>query len=302
MINEERTFADFGYVSGDLSRGSSGKIWITCIVCGEDRIVSKSAFDYHISKGKGTCRKCGFINRGPFNIKYFYAVQDSILNCYVDELRTFSEYGYYSIDLSIGSSKRIYGLCETCGTIRNISYKNYYKYNNKCVKCATLSKPPATGDTKRKISNAVSGRVLSAETKSKIGQSKVGIHRSYDTRMKLSAFNQSIEISEWQGFSNISQYCSKFNDMIREDTRKKYNHKCFICNKHEHENIPKTSDKYRKLSVHHIDKNKMQGCDDAEWALIPVCMQCHMKVHNPKMESYITYIIELEKSKEGYKY
>lgn len=143
---------------------------------------------------------------------------------------------------------------------------------------------------------------MSAKTKLKIGQSKCGIPRTYDTRMKLSAFNQGVEISEWEGFSNISQYCSKFNDTIREEIRKKYDYRCFICNKPECENIPKTLGKHRKLSVHHIDKNKMQGCDDVEWALIPVCMQCHMKVHNPKIESYITYIIELEKSEEGYKY
>lgn len=148
MINEERTFKDFGYVSEDLTKGSNKKIWITCIVCGEDRIVSKSAWSYYISKKKGTCKKCGFINRGPFNIEYFSKVHNSIENYFVDELQTFREYGYYSIDLSRGSSKRIYALCETCRTIRNISYKNYCQYHNRCEKCGALHKSPVTENTK----------------------------------------------------------------------------------------------------------------------------------------------------------
>lgn len=68
---------------------------------------------------------------------------------------------------------------------------------------------------------------------------------------------------------NESGYCYKFNVDCREHNRDKYNRKCFFCDINE-------ADCDRKHSIHHVDYNKNQGCDDTpDWKLIPLCRRCH---------------------------
>ena len=71
----------------------------------------------------------------------------------------------------------------------------------------------------------------------------------------------------WQGGKSYEPYCPKFNDKLKEDIRVAFDHKCFICG---------TSENGRKLSVHHVDYNKGQGCGQ-RWSLVPLCRSCHMK-------------------------
>ena len=66
-----------------------------------------------------------------------------------------------------------------------------------------------------------------------------------------------------------NKYCYKFNEECREQNREKYNRECFFCGKTEEENE-------RKLSSHHADYNKNQGCDKTpDWKLVPLCISCH---------------------------
>ena len=67
---------------------------------------------------------------------------------------------------------------------------------------------------------------------------------------------------------NESGYCYKFDKNCREHNREKYNRMCFFCGIHE-------DDCYRKHSVHHIDYDKNQGCDNIPWKLVPLCDRCH---------------------------
>lgn len=49
-----------------------------------------------------------------------------------------------------------------------------------------------------------------------------------------------------------------------------------LCNKHE-------SELKRRHDVHHIDYNKLQGCEGHQWKLVPLCRSCHTKTnHNRK--------------------
>ena len=88
----------------------------------------------------------------------------------------------------------------------------------------------------------------------------------------------------WQGGKSFFPYCDKFNDRKREEIRNKYGRKCYICHKNEEENITHTG-KIRKLSVHHIDADKGQGCNGKQWKLIPLCLKCH---NNKHMDEAIT--------------
>ena len=95
--------------------------------------------------------------------------------------------------------------------------------------------------------------------------------------------------SNYKNGMTENKYCNKFDESCREHNREKYDRKCFLCGKTESENG-------RHLSVHHEDKNKNQGCDDIDWSLIPLCMNCHGMVHGRDYEelwqSRIVYLLK----------
>lgn len=76
---------------------------------------------------------------------------------------------------------------------------------------------------------------------------------------------------QWQGGISFAPYCPKFDKKRREYIRDKFNRTCILCGKTEEDNG-------KKLSVHHIDYNKMQGCGH-NWGLIPLCSNCHAKTN-----------------------
>ena len=100
----------------------------------------------------------------------------------------------------------------------------------------------------------------------------------------MSAGQQGIPYEEWGGFATENLYCEKFDDACRERIRDRYDRICFVCGKDEEENG-------RRLDVHHIDRNKEQGCDGHEWKLIPLCKSCHSSSHAEPMKSHIEYIL-----------
>lgn len=82
------------------------------------------------------------------------------------------------------------------------------------------------------------------------------------------------------------KYCPKFNESCRESNHEKYRRRCFICNKTEKKNG-------QKLSVHHVDMDKAQGCE-SNWKLVPLCKSCHAKAHNDEMIARLGYILKEE--------
>ena len=118
-----------------------------------------------------------------------------------------------------------------------------------------------------------------------------GKKQSIESCRRISAGHQGISYDEWEGFTTDNPYYYKFNELRRELNREKYDRRCFLCDKSETENIT-TTHKQRKLSVHHIDRNKQQGCDDIPWALVPLCMTCHGSVHNDLWESRIMWLLK----------
>lgn len=110
---------------------------------------------------------------------------------------------------------------------------------------------------------------------------------------KASAAQQGIDYNDWVAFAKDKPYCPAFNEACRESNREKYGRKCFICGLPEAENITKKG-KQVKLSIHHIDLNKNQGCDGHEWRLIPTCMRHHNRViHTPLWIERITYLLRI---------
>jgi len=77
---------------------------------------------------------------------------------------------------------------------------------------------------------------------------------------------------QWKGGISFAPYCPKFNKSKKEEIREKFDRVCFLCGKLEEENNC-------KLSVHHVNYNKGQGCGHS-WSLIPLCSSCHVKTNS----------------------
>lgn len=77
----------------------------------------------------------------------------------------------------------------------------------------------------------------------------------------------------WQGGVSFFPYCPEFNFALKEEIRDKFGRKCFLCPKTEEENG-------KRLAVHHVDGDKMQGCNGKKWFLVPLCSSCHSKTNH----------------------
>ena len=96
----------------------------------------------------------------------------------------------------------------------------------------------------------------------------------------------------WKGGTTYFPYCSKFNKRRKEDVREFFGRKCLACGAEEIE--------FRKrLSVHHVDHDKEQGCNGKPFNLVPLCKNCHAKeiFREEEYKKYINKTLE-----EGFKW
>jgi hypothetical protein len=157
----------------------------------------------------------------------------------INEKRTFEEFGYYSIDLTRGSHKRVYRICNICNAERAIRYDSYNKNEGLCMKCAN-SKIQLSDKTLKKMSKATSGE----------NNPNYGKHHTEKTKQKISATKQEIFIDDWVGYSEL-RYDIKFNTKLKKQVRALTNNCDFLTGKHK-----KICNNGNELDVHHIDYNK----------------------------------------------
>ena len=219
--------------------------------------------------------------------------------------------GYDPEDLKPQSNKRVCVSCDKCGRVR---WLRKSMYRDLCVSCSrktperrkltiemNKNRPPISEETRQKMRNSHLGKHLSEEHKrklsaaskdrtytkernEKLSNSKKGITFTKEHRIKLSCAKQCISPNDWDGFAKEQKYCSKFNNQLKEQIRNKYNRKCFLCDKSEENNG-------QRLSVHHVDLNKDQGCNGYDWKLVPLCQSCHSRCHNDLWQNRIEYLI-----------
>jgi len=103
--------------------------------------------------------------------------------------------------------------------------------------------------------------------------------------------------SNWKGGISFEPYCGKFNELKKEEVRNEYDRLCLNCGKDEKTNG-------RKMSVHHVDYDKEQGCKGKEFNLIPLCIRCNSKVNfNRKYwEEHFKFLVRLYKIKNIWKW
>lgn len=202
----------------------------------------------------------------------------------IDEYWTWKFYGYRSDELSYGSGRLIVARCDGCcqyRVLRNCDYRDLCltcmnKSNQFCNILKGIKKPPRTKEHCDNISKANKCRTITDEW-----------------RRNISVSMQGIPYEEWTGFVANGEYCEKFDETCRERIRAKYGCRCYICDKLQDENMTKTG-RSIKLAVHHVDRNKMQGCNGVQWKLIPLCMTCHNKTHSNTWIARIEYLLNVE--------
>lgn len=233
----------------------------------------------------------------------------------IDEQGTRLLFGYYTIDLTKSNRSPIIVICDKCGNRRKITYSTYNstKYPDLCKSCSSTGKynhrygkPGAmrgkhhTEESKRKISECQIGKKNSfykhqhtkkvhmemSKRNTKENNPNYGVKATREKLIKMSASAQGIPICEWTHFSSKSDYPNEFNETLRIQVRNMYNNRCFTCNN--------TSD--IALSVHHIDRNKL---NNSVQNLIPLCTTCHGKAHTLRYQSIYTYIKLYEKLEDS---
>ena len=138
--------------------------------------------------------------------------------------------------------------------------------------------------TKKKMSGVRKGKKHSKSWTKNISEANKGKKRTDIAKKKMSASHQGIPYEKWEAFACEKKYCPKFDEKCRESNRNKYGRRCFICNKTEKANG-------QKLSVHHVDMQKSQGCE-SNWKLVPLCKHCHATAHNDTIIARLGYIIK----------
>lgn len=128
------------------------------------------------------------------------------------------------------------------------------------------------------------------ETKQQQSSAKKGCSLTNRHRHRISAGLQKIPYDEWEEFAYNQPYCPDFNEECKESNREKYGRCCFLTGLPESENITSTG-KHQKLSVHHVDMDKMQGCDGKRWKLVPLCLKWHSKIHTKMWEARIIWLL-----------
>lgn len=167
---------------------------------------------------------------------------------------------------------------------------------------------PFSEEWKRKIGQAGIGRIKTDETRVKLSQSSKRYYQDEKNRQKqsertkaqwknptyrerMSGKNNCMSRPEvrakvsgkkcwlWKGGVSYEPYCNKFKESLKEEIRAKFGRKCFLCDLPESENG-------ERLSVHHVDYNKSQGCSGLKWGLIALCHDCHTRTSRRRWYYY----------------
>jgi hypothetical protein len=162
------------------------------------------------------------------------------------------------------------------------SGKNHYNYEQH-----------PSEESRKKMKESHLGKTHDVETRNIISQNSLKMWENQDLHKNMSIRISGSGNPMWQGGTSFAPYCPKFNESKKEEIRNKYNRCCILCGKDECNNITKDR-RIIKLTVHHIDYNKLQGCEGHVWKLVPLCLTCHLKT-NANRKFWETKISELVK-------
>jgi len=145
-------------------------------------------------------------------------------------------------------------------------------------------------DVRAKMRAAKIGKSLSEEHKANLSAAQIGRIHSEETKAKISAANTGENhpmygrtgenSTNWKGGTSFLPYCPAFNSQLKESIRDRDSRTCALCGMGEIQNG-------ERLSVHHIDADKMQGCDGKRWHLCALCRSCNSRPDTVEKEFLI---------------
>lgn len=259
MINDEQTLDMFGYESKDLSFGSAKKVIAICEECGKTRVIRFQS--YH-----DLCHSCAMKKRTGKNHQMFgkhhtEETKQKIRDNHADQ--SGENNGMYG---KTGSDHPCFGRKRTI-------------------------------EERKKISDSRTGIVFSKEHLRNMSITQKGRHHTEESKQKI-RLNMNNRVGEnnpnWNGGTSFGEYCPKFNEVVKRNVREKYNNCDFISGLHS-----SICNGGKRLCVHHVDYNKMQGCDGHEWRLIPLSQSNHSRTSGKKLRFFwnrlLIYAIDYDK-------
>ena len=306
MIDESRTLEIYGYTSDELSHGSGKKVVAVCELCGAYRDVR---FGAHSER----CKK-----RARIGIKHSDETKEAMSAARRGVIPT-KEAVKKRADArrKKAPEKAVLERLYTIEEQSTVKISKLYGVNNNVVtrwlreaqipirKAWEGKRDPVSEETRKRMrenhadfrgeKSGHYGKSPSDETRKKMRDNhadfsgenhpQYGKHQTDETRRKHSAWHQKISYDEWESFACEKNYCPKFNEVCRESNREKYGRRCFLSNLTESENG-------QKLSVHHVDMDKRQGCEGRRWKLVPLSRKWHTTAHSSLWLARIQYLLD----------
>lgn len=123
-----------------------------------------------------------------------------------------------------------------------------------------------------------------------------GKKHSFETKLKMSLAHSGEKCHLWKGGASREPYDFEFNNLLKEQIRKRDNYTCQKCGLHQNQLFYKTKQglKHYKLNVHHIDYNKKNSNSEN---LISLCKLCHTPTNHGDRMGWATYFQNLIKQK-----
>lgn len=185
----------------------------------------------------------------------------------INEKATLRWMGYSSDELSFGSHKKVWAVCDDCGKGRWIEYR---RYKDLCRHCATTSESFI-----RKNSESHKGKK----------NHRYGISMPEKIRKQISATLQGVRIEKWTSFTTSESqkfYNSNKYDAWRQFVFKRDKFTCQECG----------DSPSGKLNAHHI--LPYRDWKDTQYSLNPMngitlCKTCHEETYGNEYEFFNKY-------------
>ena len=172
----------------------------------------------------------------------------------INEEATFKYKGYRSTDLSYGSQKKVWAVCDECGKGRWVLFQ---KYCDLCLHCSR-----STEEYRKKISDLHRGKTISEEQRKKISKANKGKKHTEAARKKISD-GQKGEKNHMYGKHHTENARKKISDAEKGENHHNYKPGVKLVCKQcggEYEVKPYMEDKSRFCSRECTDKWRSENC------------------------------------------